>query len=145
MYCKGEFKKMVFAKFATKRDRDNAIAILRQNKNSEQWIKPDRPLNERVVRSLVFGLKQFFSDWKWDVAGMWADENNGTFTIGKKTVVTVSIHYKNLVLEYGDDWETYLTDKSWPQWLALVDEQNAKLKLSKSSTTATKGVGKTNK
>ena len=35
MYCKGEFKNIVFAKFATKRDRDNAIAIFRQNKDSE--------------------------------------------------------------------------------------------------------------
>ena len=121
------------------------IGILRQNADNQTSVKPDRPLNERVTRSLVFGLKQMFTDWKWDIAGLWADPDDGTFSIGKKIVVTVTIQNKQLKLEYGDEWESYLNDKSWPQWNKLVTDMVTKLTASHASNTATKGVGKTNK
>ena len=132
---------MVVAKFASHSDRDNAIAILRQNNDNQKWVKPDRPLNERVLRSLVFGLKQLFIDWKYDVAGLWVDPNDGAFSIGKN----IRFHYdrrNNLKLEYGHEWEAYLTDVGWPEWYNLVVDMNAKLAV---SNMPTKGLGKNNK
>ena len=69
-YDKGDFRGILFVKYATKDERDVAIKLLTQARCKEggytMWAKPDKPVEKRVVQSLVFGAKFIMVEWKWN-------------------------------------------------------------------------------
>ena len=120
VYTKGEFKGMVFAKFQTNADRDAAVALLRKAKLTENdskiWANYDMPFEERTLRSFVFGTKRVMIDeWRFPKLGLWADPETGILWNGNDIVVTVSVQDYRLQLQYGDGWETFVTDVRYPE------------------------------
>ena len=96
--------------------------------NKDVWSKPDRPLNERILQSLVFGTK-------WCVCkSLWADPEKGLVTLRGKQVLQGTITDGKLSIEYGEGWETYLHDKDYPEFKDMVTALVGKL--------AQKGKGK---
>ena len=76
MYCKGEFKGILFAKFGTKGEHDTAIQIMRKGRCSERghqvWMKPDLPIEDRVRHSFVFNVKYLLlKRWGWEKRAIW--------------------------------------------------------------------------
>ena len=58
----GEFKDMLFLKFTSKDDRDEAIDKFNKHKATAKddniWMGPDLPLEQRAVKSFLFGLRK---------------------------------------------------------------------------------------
>ena len=60
IFTKGdEFRGIIFAKFADKSQRDDAVSVLRRARcpqdGKDAWAKPDLPFEEGTMRHLVFG------------------------------------------------------------------------------------------
>ena len=113
-YCKGDFKGILFAKSKTDSERGEVVGWLKKSptksQNDDVWSKPDRPLNERVLQSLVFGTE-------WCVCkSLWADPEKGLVTLWGEKVLQGSITDGKLSIEYGEGWETYLHHKDYPEF-----------------------------
>ena len=69
-YIKGDFKGVLFAKFASSGARDLAVDVLRKvgckEGGHDVWGKPDLPLPLRVQSSFAFGLKYILAQWGFD-------------------------------------------------------------------------------
>ena len=61
-YCKGDFKGILFIKFASAADIKKAGEIIREAKihydGNTIWAKVEQPLDVRVRESFLFGLKK---------------------------------------------------------------------------------------
>ena len=61
MFCKGDFKGQIFAKFPTQVDRDEALKALKKaglkEGAHEVWAKEDLPVETRASRGILLGLK----------------------------------------------------------------------------------------
>ena len=61
VYCRGDFKGVVFAKFGSKEDRDAAVKALKKaglkEHGHEVWAKEDLPIEFRAPKRLLLGLK----------------------------------------------------------------------------------------
>ena len=79
IYCKGEFKGIIFAKFQGNTERDEVVGWFRKTctkiQDADVWSKPDCPLNERILQSLVFGTKSICCK------KLWADAETGLVTL----------------------------------------------------------------
>ena len=89
--------------------------------SNEVWSKPDRPLNERILQSLVFGTKYLVCK------SLWADPEKGLVTLWGEKVVQGFIIDGKLSIEYGEGWESYLYHKDHPEFKEMVTTLSAKL------------------
>ena len=125
IYCKGDFKGIIFAKFRGNTERDEVVGWFRKTstkiQDTDVWSKPDRPLNERILMSLVFGTKYLCCK------SLWADPEQGLVTLWGTKVLKGSIVDKKLSIEYGEGWETYLHDKDHPEFKDMVKTLHGKL------------------
>ena len=101
------------------------------------WAKPDQALEPRVLQSFLFAVKRLLVDWGFEKRSLWVDTDAGTLWLGDEVVVAACVRDRRLALDYGTDWQDYLSS---PDWREL--EETANQKLSKGGA-ATKGVGKT--
>ena len=138
VYCKGDFRSVMFAKFSSKTDRDSAVVLLKQA--GGVWAKADQPIEVRAKASLAFGLKFLLHDkWGYEKYAIWADPESGSVWLGDDMVLqSVSVGEGALKVTYGEGWEPWLQDDNYPEFNALVSTLNSKL-----SNVASKGVGKT--
>ena len=118
IFTKGdEFRGIIFAKFADKNQRDDAVSVLRrarcQQDGKDVWAKPDLPFEERTMRHLVFGAKRVMTDWGYDKAGLWADPENGSLSLGGERVMCATIEGKVLKIDYGTGWQEFLNAATW--------------------------------
>ena len=124
-YCKGDFKGILFARFESNTGRDEVVGWFRKTSTKIQgtsiWSKPDRPLNERVIQSLVFGTKYLLDK------SLWADPEIGSVTLWGEKVLKGSIEGEKLIIEYGNGWEEYLHDTKFPEFKNMVTALSAKL------------------
>ena len=89
-FVKGEFKGRLWIKYGSEDERDEVLAKIRslklKNNGTDIWIKPDFPVEQRVVKSALFGVKWILSDkkdgWGFDRKSLWADVENGTIELG---------------------------------------------------------------
>ena len=144
-YSKGEFQGIVFANFATTTERDAAMTALRsarcQKFGKAVWAKEDKPLEEWIVDSIVFGIKRVMcEDWGYEGKSIWADPGTGAVWIGEEEAIIISIEGGCLKTKYGPGREVYFTNESWPEARTVISEAQAKL-----SKKATKGTGKKGK
>ena len=116
IYCKGDFKGLLFAKFATKVDRDKAVGKFRQakleNLGEKVWAKPDKPVEKRVPEMFLFGLKKtMVQTWGWNKFAVWVDEAELTLKAEGELVVTASVvegsGSKKLVCDWNGEWATW--------------------------------------
>ena len=89
VFTKGDdFRGIIFAKFADKSQRGDAVSVLRrarcQQDGKDVRAKPDLPFEERTMRHLAFGAKRVMTDWGYDKVGLWADHEKGTLSLGGK-------------------------------------------------------------
>ena len=146
IYPKGDFKNIVFVKFSTKGECDKAIQLLRQAQckegGNDVWAKPEKPLEVRVLRSIVFGTKHDMTNFypkkvlRGDVD---EDDKRGELWLGDDKVFMVSIEGQSLKITFEPGWQDWLSHKDFPEFQKTVDAQNGKLS---SSSGPVKGLGK---
>jgi hypothetical protein len=148
MYWKGAWSGMMWVKFNTMDERNNAVTTVSWGL-SGAWAAPDRPLEDRVVGSYLLGLKTLLVNWgiydKRDVRvdmeaipmTMKVRGHDGEWT----TVGTARVQDGGVMMQWMDEW--------WKGWAELhADEEYKKLariateKLGKAKGGGTKGSGK---
>ena len=121
---------------------DGAIELFKKSGFQEGgktiWANPDRKIEERVIRTLVFGTKRLVDQ------SLWADPESGQVTIGKEIILTGRVVDKKLQIEYGAGWKEYLYNPKHPEFKDLVHSLNEKLGegTKKGSKTSGKFAGK---
>ena len=142
IYSKGEFRGLLFAQFYTPEECDGAIELFKnsgfQQGGKTIWANPDRKIEERVIRTLVFGTKRLVDQ------SLWADPESGQVTVGKEIILTGRVVDKQLQIEYGAGWKEYLYNPKHPEFKDLVHSLNEKLDegTKKGSKTSGKFAGK---
>ena len=135
---KNEFRGLLFAQFYTPEDCDGAIELFKSSSFQEGgktiWANPDRKIEDRVIRTLVFGTKRLVD------RSLWADPESGQVTVGKEIILTGRVVDKQLQIEYGAGWKEYLHDPKHPEFKDLVQSLNEKLEGAEKK--GAKGLGK---
>ncbi|CAE8650059.1 unnamed protein product [Polarella glacialis] len=137
VFTKGsDYIGLVFAKFATASERDRAISTLNQAKEKMSDGKmvrasPDRPVEERAVRRILFGAKDMLyqKGLAWD--SLWVEPESGVLQFDTDIVMTVSVLNSTISVNYGTDWETYLAGGTWTDLMSDATEKIKKSILSK--------------
>jgi hypothetical protein len=131
---RGDFKGVIFAKFATRSDRDEAVKLLKKEGLKEHgrdvWAKESLPIETRAPRTLLLGLKYLLKGW--DIHAK-VDEGMTQLTVGVEKVLSVSISGNKLNIE----WE-----EAWGAWEELVNYQEVKDLIAKSTTMLERANGK---
>ena len=137
-YCKGDWKGLLFIKFATKSDRDAAVIMIRTSKwkygSNEVWAKADLPIETRVQQGVLFAIKKYMVSWGYAQKAVWVDTEKLILQIGTDIVIQVRIIDKNLDVQIQPGWEL-----NGEEIAKIIDD--AKQKLMKGMT-PTKGLGK---
>ena len=125
IFCKGEFKGIFYAKFGTTAERDSVVNWFRKSSIKLQghpvWSKPDLPLHQRIIKSLLFGTKHICDK------ALWVEEENSTVTLNRKEVLRARIRDGLLEIEYGEGWEAYLHEEGYPEFKDMVKTLREKL------------------
>ena len=97
---------------------------------NDVWIKEDKPLEQRILTTLVFGTKrEICQAGGFAKSAVWADvgEQTGELWVGDEKVLTASIPDKQLSISFAEGWEGWFMDESHPQFKKLVDSLREKL------------------
>ena len=69
IYAKGDFQNMLFAKFGTTVERDNAVLKMWKSNfkigDKTVWSRPDLPIDQRVPQAFLFALKKQLLQWNY--------------------------------------------------------------------------------
>ena len=99
-FCKGDFRSILFAKFASKADRDTAVHVMQKARlqvaSDRVWSKPDQPLEKRLKASTVLGAKHVMVQWGWAREDLWADTELGTLWLGNDQIIK-DVYVKNMI------------------------------------------------
>ena len=145
VYTKGDFKGLIFIKFSSKRDRDTATSLFRQQKfkhgENIVWAKEDLPISTRLVQSVVFAAKKAMIGWGYEKTCIWADIEKSSLTIGGTTILTVKLIDDTISMDIPADWKAEIlgADGNDDTMTNILAEANIKLK---QGGAATKGLGK---
>ena len=156
-YSKGPFKGMLFVRFGTKGERDNALQIFNkagcQEGGQTIRMKDDLPIEDRTMRSLVFGAKYVLSEfYGWEKDAIWAEPKGGdegkTGSVWIKShenkasevALTFNITEYKILLSYGAGWEAYFQDKNYKGFNEIIAANEEQLQAYK-TTISQKGTG----
>ena len=146
-YAKGDFTGILFAKFASTVDRDDAVNKFRAAKletgNGVAWAKADLPIDIRAPRGLLFGTKSLMIEWGFPRNTLWADPEEYTLQMGDDNIFEIKVEGGEMIVTYGNGWEEYL--KNDTQWQELLKTHAGKLQKGKAAKGAGKGKAKNGK
>ena len=131
---------MVFLKYITVDDRNRVLQTLRALKLEYQSepikVTEDKILDVRVVESLLWALKTKCTEWGISKQVLWVDIPTRSLWYGPDKVLTVTITDLQLSVEYGEGFETWLSEGGdWEEILKVAKNTLGKAK-------AKKGAGK---
>ena len=119
IYYRGdEFKGRLFMKFTNAEVASATVGHIDRQKlkhrEGEIWSKTDAPVEVRVTRRLLLGLRWQLHEWEsFDKMAIQLDVPASTMTIGGKSVVSVSTEKNKLKIMW--------LDSTWDQWKELHD------------------------
>ena len=148
VYCKGEYRGIIFVKFSTTGKRRDALRLLKNadctDGGHDVWIKPNKPLELRVLYSLVFGAKFQLSKY-YDKKTIWADvddrQTRGELWLGCDKIFTATVKDHDLKVDYEQGWQEWINSEEYPEFTTTLNHIKQKLSASP-STGGTKGKGK---
>ena len=155
MYTKSESNGMLFAKFNTSIERDTAVRLLRGAKCEENgkqiWAKADKPVEIRVLQSLVFGTKHALGKY-YEKNQIWGDiaepEKSGELWLGNDKLFTAKVTDNHITITFSENCESWLVHDDYPEFQAIIVAVKTKLASakgggkSKSKSKVGKGMGK---
>ena len=100
IYPKGDFKMMLFMRFASKAQCDTATSLLnnarRLREGKTVWARPEPPIEQRVAESFLFGCKKMFLDRDYNKKVTFVDTDTLSLSIDRQLVLKVSVSQKKL-------------------------------------------------
>ena len=132
VYVKGDYKNLVFARFRTKDDRDAAVQGLRGTKEGkiDIWAKEALPLEDRIRRSMLLGVKYMLGNWGFKKNLMEVDSAYTSLKCDKKVVLTVEISAGGVECKW---------DGGWQSWTELQESEELKQLIINASEQVKKG------
>ena len=128
MYCKGNFKGIIWAEFANSGDRDAAIqrvkdsgAVLGQDR---VWANVEKPVEDRVPLSILIRAKYLLIKWGIPKEQLWVDAATNTLSYDNKAAISTKVIDLKLMIEFQDDWAEYIKGGDWD---TLVKEASSGL------------------
>ena len=97
VYSKGEFTGILFLKFRTEDEKEQAIKAVKENllKRGDKKINmfPDTPPGDRIPQSFLFALKRLLlsPDWNYDRKCVWVDIPSKTLYVGGERVISTGV------------------------------------------------------
>ena len=138
IYPKGDFKMMLFMRFASKAQCDTATSLLKNARRLREgktvWARPELPIEQRVAESFLFGCKKMFLDWDYNKKVTFVDTDTLSLSIDRQLVLKVSVTQRKLNAE----WQG-----SWASWQELQDSSELAALVTKASTSLGDSAGKT--
>jgi hypothetical protein len=130
VYCKGDYKGVIFAKFAAQADRDEAWKTLKKAGLKEHghdvWAKESLPIEIRAPKSLLLGLKYLFKEW--GIHGARVDDMMTQLSLpGKEKVISVSVSDNKLDINWAPTWGAWKECVDSPEVLKLIDKSRQML------------------
>ena len=143
VYVKFAYKNIVFVRFSSKADRDAAVQALQALKgtkdgNNDVWAKESLPLEDRVRKSMLLGVKYMLGNWGFKKSLMKVDDEYISLKCDKKTVLTVSVTTGGLVCNWDADWKTWAELQNCEEMKELITRTSEQLK---KGAAASKGKG----
>ena len=110
-------------------------------KGSEVWCKTDAPVEVRVVRSVLLGLRWQLGEWGFNKKIIKVDVPAATLTVDKVDVATLDIKKDKVEMKWHD--------AGWKEWHELHNSEEMKKllkdaddKLKQAAENRGKGIGK---
>ena len=111
IFSKGDYRNIAFATFSTRKERDEAIKILRASVKEENiWTKEDLAPDQRARRTFLLGIRYVLKSWGFQ--NIRTDSNLSSLTVGTDKLVDIEIHDFKL---------TYTWNQSWGNWKEFVE------------------------
>ena len=135
------FNGLVFAKFASKLERDTAVALLRSVKFNEGdqtvWATQDLPPNVRARKLFLMGLRWQLGEWGFVKREIHMDEGYSKLMIEDQLILQVSDKADGVLqLAWSNEWANWEEFQQAPELHKLAEKANAIL------GKHTKGAGK---
>ena len=136
---------MLFAKFENVEIASKALSEMTKKVNkfndNELWCKPDAPVEVRVVRSVLLGLRWQLGEWGFSKKSIKVDVPASTFKVDGKIIVTLETNNDKINLIWNDDgWKQWQELHESKEMMKLMREGNDKLK--QAAENRGKGIGK---
>ena len=96
-------------------------------KGNNLWIKPSLPMNVRVPKSFLLGLKYLLGQWGYDRKKIQVDDEDLVLRIDKQEVCTAYAMDGKLHVIWDKVWETWREMHSDDDFVKLLKDTNAKL------------------
>ena len=136
---------MLWVTFPSQTNRDMILESLKKIKDNWKcegsliWSKPDETIEERVqTQSILFGMKFLLHSWGYSRNCLWVDVPSKTVYCGSEIVAKTTIENDELVIKYGDGWDTWELFVGDTELKNMIEKACAKLSKAKQS----KGKGK---
>lgn len=146
-YHKGDdFTGVLFMTFTTAEAARQAVQKLQKKPlnagNKDVWCKLDRSIYERTRISVLLGLRRQLHLWgSYQKSLMRVNETDFSMSVGKERVISADIDDNKVKLTWHSaEWDRWSELKESAELHELVHTANTKL--SKATTTTTKGKGK---
>ena len=144
-HAEGSFNGVIFAKFASAVMRDQAVKSFNAMKinlmDKQAFMSPDLPMEVRMQRRVLFGLKKLLVEWQFSKGSVYVDTGNFTLLVEDVLVLKVSVQNFKVSMEWMDErWRTWpdLHDNHEFQVLVESTEEN----LAAAQVRKSKGKGK---
>ena len=105
---------------------------------TENLATEDSPIDVRVAKSILFGLKRQLVEWQWDKFEVWVDIPNTSIFLGNDYVASVQVDQDEIHMDYETDWKNYLLEENLQE---LLDKAASQLRSSRQAGSR-KGKGK---
>ena len=144
MYAKGDiFKGFLWLQFDGTEKANDALSAMKEalKNDTEAWCNFDLPIEQRVVNSVLFGMKAQLVAWKLPKKYLNVDTDTDTITAGGKDIVRASVVGDTLSIEWiAADWAQWEELQQSPEIDSIIAK--AREKLAQSSKEMGKGAGK---
>ena len=114
MYCKGDFRGLLFLKFLSQRDRDRAVERFRASRlfhgEAFMWMAADQPIEIRVPLSVLRNVRKQLIDWDFPPHTLRIDESSCTLSWNGDLVLQTGHEEGHLQVYFGEGWEVYLAE-----------------------------------
>ena len=144
IFSKGDFKGILFAKFESKESRNRSVESFRKasltRNGSRCWASEDTPVEERACKKFLFGIKSLLIEWGFGKFEIWIDLKNFQIYFNDEFIASIKVNsQKELELQYGDEWESYLKEGKLED---IISQSKEMISRSISSEGKSKGKGK---
>eukprot|EP00973_Karenia_brevis_P006607 898000-Karenia_brevis.AAC.1 len=109
VFCKGDFKGMIWLKFSSEDARNFVVQSIGKARlfhgDNAIWINKDRAIEERCQCSFLYAVKKLLVQWSFSKNSLWVDEDGMTLQWNDQMVASTHVIDGQLRIDFGDTWQ----------------------------------------